>query len=125
MNANDGNPFSRWFLVGLFFPNRIGRVSYWVRSCTVWVLAAGLIGASCPLPRFELITLTVLLTACVYGLFWVLLPRMRDLSIRPFWLILFLVPVLNAAFFEVLALRPRPISRFAGTAQPPPLPKQG
>jgi len=123
MNANDGNPFSRWFLVELFFPKRIGRLSYFMRSCAVWVLAAGLIGASRPLRRCELIMLTVLLTACVYTLFWVVLPRMRDLSIRPCWLTLILVPVLNAAFYEGLLFRPRPIWSFA--AQPPPLPKQG
>jgi len=122
MNANDGNAFARWFLVELFFPKRIGRGSYWIRACVVAVLIWGLIGSSSTLRGLELITLPLLLlTICVYDLFWVLLPRMRDLSIRPFWLIVILVPVLNVAFGTVLALRPRPISSFA--ALPPPLPE--
>jgi len=37
---------------------------------------------------------------------------MRDLSKRPFWLILILAPVLNEAFGIILLFRPRPISSF-------------
>ena len=123
MNANVDKPCARWLLLELFFPKRIGRLSCWIRSGAVLVLQLGLIGASGSYGS-ELITLTLLLlTVCVYVLFWVVLPRMRDLSIHPLWLFLFLVPIVDMPFSLVLLFRPRPISSFA--AQPPPLPKQG
>jgi len=54
----------------------------------------------------------------IYGLFWIDLPRMRDLSVRPWWLVLMLVPVLNVVFLFVLAIRSRPIDWPQPTERP-------
>ena len=54
----------------------------------------------------------------IYGLFWIDLPRMRDLSVRPWWLVLMLVPVLNVVFLFVLAIRSRPIAWPQPTERP-------
>ena len=52
----------------------------------------------------------LVLLAFVYSTFWVVLPRMRDLSMRPFWLILLLVPGIDVGFGLVLLFRPSAIA---------------
>jgi len=96
------------FLVELLFPKRLGRGSYFIRSCAILLLFWGLFGAL-PNESHEIETILLLL-AYVYWIFWVVLPRMRDLSMRPFWLILMRVPVLNVVFGWVLAFRPSAIA---------------
>jgi hypothetical protein len=94
-------------VVMLFFPKRIGRASFVIRVCVISILGYGVL-SSALLDSKVTASLFVLLV-WIYGMFWVDLPRMRDLSIRPLWLILLLVPVLNVGFLLVLAIRSRPI----------------
>jgi hypothetical protein len=96
------------FLVALLFPKRLGRVSYFIRNCVLLLLSWGLLGGFLPNESDEIATILLLL-AFVYSTFWVVLPRMRDLSMRPFWLILMMVPVLNMVFGLVLMFRPSAI----------------
>ena len=71
-------------VVAFFFPRRLGRGAYFVRYCAFFLLIWGLIGASFPISESDGIAATLLFLACIYFTFWVVLPRMRDLSIRPF-----------------------------------------
>jgi membrane associated rhomboid family serine protease len=102
VNANE--------VVGLFFPRRIGRGSYLVRGCATSLLVWGLLAGSLPNSESTVIATILVLLAFAYSTFWVVLPRMRDLSMRPFWLILLLVPVLNGVFGLVLMFRPSVIA---------------
>jgi len=69
----------------------------------------GIAGGSLP-NEPNVIATILLLLAYVYWLFWVVLPRMRDLSMPPFWLILMLGSVLNVVFGLVLMFRPSAIA---------------
>jgi rhomboid protease GluP len=97
-------------VVALFFPTRLGRGSYFIRGSATSLLVWGLIGGSGPNFESNVIATIVVLLAYVYSTFWVVLPRMRDVSMRPFWLILMLVPGIDAAFGLVLTFRPSAIA---------------
>jgi uncharacterized membrane protein YhaH (DUF805 family) len=71
----------------------------------------GLAGASFSVSKSDAIGVSLLFfLLCIYFTFWVVLPRMRDLSIRPFWLILLLVPFVDALFSLILMFRPSVIT---------------
>jgi hypothetical protein len=106
------------FLVALLFPPRIGRVSYFIRDCVIALLVWGVLGSSLS-NESHLIVAILFLIAYVYWLFWVVLPRIRDLSMPPFWLILMLVPVLNVVFALVLTFQPSAIAYPQSTDTPP------
>jgi hypothetical protein len=108
LNVKISNIFESYFLVRLFFPRRIGRASFVIRACLISMIGYGLL-SSVFLDSKVTAAIFVLLV-WIYGLFWLDLPRMRDLSIRPWWLILMLVPVINIAFLLLLAIRSRPVT---------------
>jgi hypothetical protein len=103
------------FLVRLFFPKRIGRCSFLIRVCLISIFGYGVLSGA--LLDSEVTASIFVLLVWIYGIFWVDLPRMRDLSISPLWLILLLVPVLNVAMLLVLTIRSRPI--VGGGRSPP------
>jgi hypothetical protein len=105
-------------VVAFFFPRRLGRGAYFVRYCALSLLIWGLIGACFPISESDGIGATLLLLVCIYFTFWVVLPRMRDLSIRPFWLILLLVPFVDALFGLILMFRRTVITFPDSTDQP-------
>jgi ABC-type branched-subunit amino acid transport system permease subunit len=107
------------FLVALLFPARIGRLSYFIRDCVIALLFWGLLGGSLS-NESDVIATILLLFAYVYWVFWVVLPRMRDLSMPPFRLILMAVPVLNLVFALILTFRPSAIAWPRSTDTPPP-----
>jgi hypothetical protein len=116
VNANFNKTSGRSFLVMLFFPRRIGRGSFVIRVCVISILGYGVL--SSVLLDSKVTASIFVLLVWIYGMFWVDLPRMRDLSMRPLWLILLLVPVLNVAFLLVLAIRSRPIAWPRSTETP-------
>jgi uncharacterized membrane protein YhaH (DUF805 family) len=97
VNANE--------VVAFFFPGRLGRGAYFVRYCIFSPLIWGLMGSSFPMSEPNVIGTTLLLLVCIYFTFWVVLPRMRDISMRAYWLILVLVPVVGGLFGLVLLFR--------------------
>ena len=102
MNANE--------VVTLFFPSQLGRGSYFIRGCATSLLVWGFIGGSGPAFESNVMATILVLLAFVYSTFWVVLPRMRDISMRPFWLILLLVPGIDVGFGLVLMFRPSVIA---------------
>ena len=102
MNANE--------VVALFFPSQLGRGSYFIRGCATSLLVWGFIGGSGLDIESNVMAAILVLLAFVYSTFWVVLPRMRDLSMRPFWLILLLVPGIDVGFGLVLLFRPSAIA---------------
>jgi membrane associated rhomboid family serine protease/Flp pilus assembly protein TadD len=110
VNANE--------VIALFFPRRLGRVSFFVRSCATSLLVWGFIGASLSKADADVTTTIVVLLATIYSTFWVVLPRMRDLAMRPFWLIILVVPVIDVGFGLVLLFRPSAIALPRSIARP-------
>jgi uncharacterized membrane protein YhaH (DUF805 family) len=92
-------------VVAFFFPRRLGRGAYFVRSCVFSLVIWGLLGASFPQSESNLIAGILWLLVSIYCTFWVILPRMRDISMRPIWLLLLLVPVVDGLFGLVLLFR--------------------
>jgi hypothetical protein len=89
----------------LLFPQRIGRASFGVRTAVFDLLLYAFLAVDSG-PSRELIARSVVLLAGVYFLVWVVLPRMRDLGIRPFWLVLTFIPLVNVVFGLILLSRP-------------------
>jgi rhomboid protease GluP len=102
VNANE--------MVEFFFPKRLGRGSFFIRGLAISLIVWGLLACSFPTSESSGIATILWLLAWVYSVFWVVLPRMRDLSINPFWLILLGVPVIDAGFSTVLMFRPSVIA---------------
>jgi len=105
MNSDEDKLCARSMLAMPFFPKRIGRGSYFIRQCVIGLLCWGIVGSGL-LQESEVTGWTLLLLCSTYGLLWVVLPRMRDLSMRAFWLVLVFVPVVNGIFGLVLMFRP-------------------
>ena len=105
-------------VVAFFFPRRLGRGAYFVRYCAFFLLIWGLIGASFPISESDGIAATLLFLVCIYFTFWVVLPRMRDLSIPPFWLVLLLVPFVEVLFGLILMFRRTVITFLDSTDSP-------
>jgi hypothetical protein len=93
----------------LFFPKRIGRSSYFIRHCAIALLVWGIAGSGI-LQESEVTGWIFLLLSLIYWLLWVVLPRVRDLSMSTFWLILAFVPVVDAIFGLILLFRPSAIA---------------
>ena len=67
----------------LFFPKRIGRSSYFIRHCAIALLVWGIAGSGI-LQESEVTGWIFLLLSLIYWLLWVVLPRVRDLSMSAF-----------------------------------------
>jgi ribose transport system substrate-binding protein len=113
--ADDDNKLSaKASLIMLFFPRRIGGLSYFIRSCASGLVAWGIVGWDF-VDKPAVTRATLLLPWLVYHLIWVVLPRMRDLSMRTSRVILILVPIINVLFGLVLMFRPSAINRAGST----------
>jgi uncharacterized membrane protein YhaH (DUF805 family) len=122
MNSDEDKLSAGSFLVTLFFPKRIGRGSYFIRHCVIGPLFWGILGSG--LFQESEVTGWILLLLCsTYEILWVVLPRMRDLSIRAFWLILVFVPVVDGIFGLILLFRPSALAlvRLSALSVPPPI----
>ena len=106
--VNEDEISAKALLVMLFFPKRIGRVSYFIRHCAIGLLLLGIVGSGL-LQEYELTGWILLLVFLIYELLWVVLPRMRDLRMGTFWIILTLVPLINVIFGLILLFRPSAI----------------
>ena len=107
--VNEDKVCTKTFLVMLFFPQRIGRVSYFIRHCAIGLLVWGIVGSGL-LQKYEDTGWILVLICFIYQLLWVVLPRMRDLRMRTFWILLSPVPLINVIFGLILLFRPRAIA---------------
>jgi uncharacterized membrane protein YhaH (DUF805 family) len=95
----------------LLFPLRIGRISYLVRYLIFFLLvcggsASGAYADNVENSALKIAGFVVMVAALGFALFWffrgVLIPRMRDVGMKPIYALLILVPFVNTLFTIVL-----------------------
>ena len=91
------------WLVQFFFPRRLHRLAYFLRGVTMDIGTAFLYANNNMMnPRYFWFLLIGLL---LYSLFYILLPRMRDIGMSGWWLIFLFIPVLNVVLGLILLFR--------------------
>jgi hypothetical protein len=88
-------------LVDTLFPRRLQRLAYWLRALAV-VVGCEILEANNTTIPFWWAWLTL---AVAYDLLFIEVPRIRDVEMSPWWLLLVLVPGANIALGLILAFR--------------------
>jgi uncharacterized membrane protein YhaH (DUF805 family) len=92
----------RW-LKDIFFPRRLHRLAYFLRLAAA-DLVSGLLYATSTTMN-PVVWWASIIIISVYGAFFILLPRIRDVGMSGFWLIACLIPVVGAVFGIILLFR--------------------
>jgi uncharacterized membrane protein YhaH (DUF805 family) len=92
------------FLIEFIFPGRLHRLAYFLRGVTTDIFGGCIYAFSGT--NASSIWLVLLLAALgVYQMFFVILPRIRDIGMGGWWLLLMLVPGVNVVFGIILLFR--------------------
>lgn len=92
------------WLIDFVFPRRLHRVAYFVRAMVVEVVAYSLYrGSTTVNPVYFWAPFLVLM---IYELFFICLPRTRDINMSGWWLLIVLVPIANVWLGLILLFRP-------------------
>ena len=103
-------------LVEFIFPRRLHRLAYFLRGVALDTVTGILYASSTTFnPRFWWPSVIVLI---IYGLFFIVLPRIRDVGMSGWWLLLTFIPVADIVFGIILLFR-------APALLTPPSPNEG
>jgi hypothetical protein len=91
-------------LIDFIFPSRLHRLAYFLRVVTTNVLA-GFVYAFSGTNSSGLWLVLLLVALAVYQLFFIILPRIRDIGMGKWWLLLTLIPGVNVVFGIILLFR--------------------
>jgi uncharacterized membrane protein YhaH (DUF805 family) len=92
------------------FPTKVGRLSYFLRLLTVLAMHLGVYLFSQQLADAKtraLIVISWVILALIYGLLFIVLPRVRDFGLPTLAAVLFLIPILNTVFALCLLFGPQ------------------
>ena len=92
----------RW-LIEFIFPKRLHRLGYLWRILTTNIAAAMIVASSSSIE--QLYPALGLLAICVYQLFFILLPRVRDTGMSGWWVLLSVVPIVYIFLTIILVFR--------------------
>ena len=109
----DGQSAIQW-LIDMVFPRRLHRMSYLVRGLLADVVVLSLYSNDTTMDPASWWSATIgvgdigvaAFGVAVYTLFFIILPRMRDLEMSNWWLLAAFVPVVNIGFALILLFRP-------------------
>ena len=91
-------------LIEFIFPGRLHRLAYFLRGATTDIFGCFVYAFSgTNTSSIWLVSLLVIL--CVYQLFFIILPRIRDIGMGSWWLLLTLVPGVDVVFGIILLFR--------------------
>ena len=91
-------------LIEFIFPLRLHRLAYFVRLVVANICSSFLYASNTTMdPRYWWGSVVVL---AIYGLFFILLPRLRDAGMSGWWLLVSLVPIANILLGIILLFRP-------------------
>jgi len=111
MGTNRYQDFLKW-LVEFIFPLRLHRLAFFLRCVAADIMPIFLYVLDPEThPQYFLGFYIVLL---VYSLFFIVLPRIRDVGMNGWWLLLYLIPIVNIPFAIILMFR-APNYRFGAT----------
>jgi len=107
-------------MVDFFFPTRLHRLSYLLRLfLTNGVVAFLEFYRSIADTRIWIVCWTI---AVVYQVWFIVLPRIRDLGLSAWWALLLLVPIVDIIFSLILAFRAPVIKPPSNTPSPETVP---
>ena len=117
MAPNRGNKLD---MLEAFFPKQLHRLSFLLRSLAVALVLTFMESrASLSNPQ---IWWTIYIVAQVYAVFFIEVPRIRDIGLSGWWWLLLLVPGPDFIFGLILLFRaPMPAPRPSPAVLPPPL----
>jgi uncharacterized membrane protein YhaH (DUF805 family) len=104
-------------LVEFIFPRRLHRLAYFLRLIVVNVFSSFLYADRDTMAASYWWAVVVALS--LYGIFFILLPRLRDVGMSTWWLIVALIPVANILLGIILLFR-APEYHFASSARETP-----
>jgi len=91
------------WLVEFLFPRRLHRLAYFLRGVAVDIVTACLYDNNSTMnPRYFWILAMALM---IYTLFFILLPRIRDVGMSGWWLAFCFIPIANIALGIILLFR--------------------
>lgn len=97
-------------MIDFIFPYRLHRLAYFIRGMVADAVTYFLY--SCNATMDSTIFWISIITLQIYGVFFITLPRVRDLGMSGWWLLVTFVPVADFVFGIILLLRaPAMLSR--------------
>ncbi len=90
-------------LLEFIFPRRLHRLAYFFRGAMLDLVTGYVYASSTTVKALYWWPLLIVLVA--YDLFFIVLPRIRDVGMNAWWLLLALVPVANVVFGIILLFR--------------------
>ena len=94
-------------LIEFIFPHRLHRLAYFLRLLATNILAGCIYAVGSTQDAYIGIISFIALGA--YQVFFIALPRIRDINMSSWWLLLVLVPIANIVFGVILLFRAPPI----------------
>jgi uncharacterized membrane protein YhaH (DUF805 family) len=90
-------------VIDFIFPHRLHRLAYFLRLAVMNIMTCFLYSCSSTMNESFWWALAVIIV--IYELFFIVLPRIRDIGISKWWLLATLVPVLDIIFGIILLFR--------------------
>ncbi len=90
-------------MIEFIFPHRLHRVDYFLRA--VIADATGGFLYSCVGTAESGVLWALILVLWIYEVFFILLPRIRDIGMNGWWLLVAFVPIVNILFSIILLFR--------------------
>ena len=90
-------------MIDFIFPHRLHRLAYLLRGLAADAVTGVLY--SCSTTMDVRIWWVSVITLTLYGMFFIVLPRIRDIGMRGWWLLVALIPVVNIVFGIILLFR--------------------
>lgn len=96
-------------MIEYFFPKRLHRLSYILRGLTTNGVLCFL--ESCSTTVDSHVWWVIWFVAILYQIFFIVVPRIRDIGMNGWWVLIALIPVVNAVFGIILAFRAPTMNR--------------
>ena len=105
-------------MIDFIFPQRLHRLAYLLRGLAADAVTGFLY--SCSTTMDTRIWWVSVITLTLYGMFFIVLPRIRDIAMSGWWLLAALIPGVNIVFGIILLFRaPAMLSDTPNTALEP------
>ena len=105
-------------MIDFIFPHRLHRLAYFLRAIAFDVIAYPLYSFSTTMDARVWWASVIMLT--IYAMFFIVLPRIRDIGMSGWWLLATFIPVADIVFGIILLFRaPAMLSNRPNTALEP------
>jgi uncharacterized membrane protein YhaH (DUF805 family) len=90
-------------MIDFIFPQRLHRLAYFIRGLTADGMACFLY--SCNATMDSTVLWTSVIAVWIYGAFFIRLPRIRDVGMSGWWLVLMVIPIADFVIGIILLFR--------------------